>query len=338
MATLSLEVEALGRRESFNKVVNNVKTVIEIVSELENNYNLADILNDFIDEQKIDNDAASAIINSLLIDKYNYAVLSANLRENLDEEELKNIANELTRWQAVDLVCIYFHPELGVKAINPKLTLSWEIVKNLKKYELINIYAGSIKGKLDDELKKLALENCLALLNKEKIKVPSTLLRGNIKVKIRKKKEARPEPVKKKKAGPKAFKAKGVLKAPQKDKAACGAEAQGGQKKMTPFYSIPVTNELFHNGNVEAWKKIIESYTTKYPENEVYIFYEGERIHDINSLFKWGKVKHGSVILIAIAGSNVKDVSKLQRYLRQGASPMFEAFLKFPVNQVLNLF
>ena len=29
---------------------------------------------------------------------------------------------------------------------------------------------------------------------------------------------------------------------------------------MTPLYGVVVTNELFHNGNVEAWKKIIESY------------------------------------------------------------------------------
>ena len=104
------------------------------------------------------------------------------------------------------------------------------------------------------------------------------------------------------------------------------------------MYSIPVTNELFHNGNVEAWKKIIQSYTTKYPGLEVYVFYEGERIHDINTLFKWGKVKHGSAILIAVAGADIRDVAKLQRYLRQGASQMFEAFLKAPGNAVLNLF
>jgi hypothetical protein len=107
---------------------------------------------------------------------------------------------------------------------------------------------------------------------------------------------------------------------------------------MTPFYSIPVTNELFHNGNVEAWKKIIQSYNAKHPNLEVYIYYDGERIHDIHSLFKWGKVKHGSVIMVAIAGEDIQDVAKLQRYLRQGASPMFEAFLRFPVNTVLNLF
>jgi len=107
---------------------------------------------------------------------------------------------------------------------------------------------------------------------------------------------------------------------------------------MTPKYSIPVTNGLFHNGNVEAWKKIIQSYTTRYLGLEVYVFYEGERIHDINTLFKWGKVKHGSTILIAVAGEEIKDVAKLQRYLKQGASPMFEAFLKAPVNTVLSLF
>ena len=107
---------------------------------------------------------------------------------------------------------------------------------------------------------------------------------------------------------------------------------------MTPMYSVNVTNELFHNGNVEAWKKIIESYTTTNPGLEVYIFYDGERIHDINTLFKWGKVKHGSSILFAVAGENIKDVAKLQRYLRQGASPRFEDFLRFPVNTVLNLF
>jgi hypothetical protein len=120
--------------------------------------------------------------------------------------------------------------------------------------------------------------------------------------------------------------------------AVAAVPAAGQKRRMTPMYSIPVTNELFHNGNVEAWKKVIQSYNGKYPGLEVFIFYEGERIHDINTLFKWGKVKHGSMIMIAVAGDEIKDVAKLQRYLKQGASPAFEAFLRFPVNTVLNLF
>jgi hypothetical protein len=111
-----------------------------------------------------------------------------------------------------------------------------------------------------------------------------------------------------------------------------------GPVRMTPMYSVVVANELFHNGNVEAWKRIIASYSAKYPALQVYIYYEGERILDINSLFKWGKVKHGSAIQFAVSGNDIKDVAKLQRYLVQGASHQFEAFLHGPVNSVLKLF
>ena len=107
---------------------------------------------------------------------------------------------------------------------------------------------------------------------------------------------------------------------------------------MTPMYGVPVTNELFHNGNVEAWKRIIESYKAKHAGLEVLVYYDGERITNLNALFKWGKVKHGSMIQFAVAGEDVTDVAKLQRYLRQGASNMFEAFLRGPVNGVLSLF
>jgi hypothetical protein len=114
--------------------------------------------------------------------------------------------------------------------------------------------------------------------------------------------------------------------------------ALNGPVRMTPRYAVVVQNELFHNGNVEAWKRIIASYNAKYPNLKVYIYYDGEPILDINSLFKWGKVKHGSAIEFAVAGNDIKDVAKLQRYLAQGASHQFEAFLHGPVNTVLRLF
>lgn len=109
-------------------------------------------------------------------------------------------------------------------------------------------------------------------------------------------------------------------------------------KKMSPMLSVVVTNELFHNGNVEAWKRIMDSYTTKYPDLQIWIYYEGEKITDINALFKWGKVKHGSCIQFVVVGEEIKDVPKLKRYFTQGASPMFEAFLQGAPGAVLNLF
>jgi hypothetical protein len=116
------------------------------------------------------------------------------------------------------------------------------------------------------------------------------------------------------------------------------SEAAITSKNKTPKYSIQVSNELFHNGNVEAWKKIIESFKTKFDDLDVAIFHEGELINDINTLFKWGKVKHGSLIFFQVIGENIRGVSKLQKYLYEGASPRFEQFLRIGVGKVLNLF
>ncbi len=126
--------------------------------------------------------------------------------------------------------------------------------------------------------------------------------------------------------------------APQRPAAQAAAAAAAGQRRMTPKYSVQVTNELFHNGNVEAWKRIIESYKVTHPDLEVRIFYENELINDINTLFKWGKVKTGGLIFFQASGENIRNVSKLQKYLFEGASPRFEQFLKLGVGKVLKLF
>jgi len=128
-------------------------------------------------------------------------------------------------------------------------------------------------------------------------------------------------------------------KAPAAPARATAAPAGGGGPvRMTPKCSIVVMNECFHNGNVEAWKRIVASYNAAYPDLKVFIYYDNERIMDINSLFKWGKVKHGNIIEFAVAGKDIKDVAKLKRYLEQGASPQFEAFLRGPVNTIMKLF
>ena len=114
--------------------------------------------------------------------------------------------------------------------------------------------------------------------------------------------------------------------------------AAPGRSKMSGLVSVSVTNELFHNGNVEAWKRIIRSYNAKYPNLQVIVYYDGERIVDINTLFKWGKVKHGSCIQFAVSGEDIQDLAKLSRYFRQGASPQFEAFLRGSPDTVMTLF
>jgi hypothetical protein len=234
---------------------------------------------------------------------------------------------------------------------NPKISEELAAFGSLRKRELLVVYAGKGNAPADDNC-KTAAELAVRLFEGAKAKAPPSLLKGSFVTKQMKKKAA-PKPPKAPKA-PKAKKASaGAGRAPAArpviqeaqrvappvvTAAAPPVTAPTGPVKMTPRYAVVVQNELFHNGNVEAWKRIIASYAASYPNLQVYIYYDGERILDINSLFKWGKVKHGSAIEFAVAGNEIKDVAKLQRYLAQGASHLFEAFLRGPVNNVLKLF
>jgi hypothetical protein len=265
------------------------------------------------------------------------------------------LAVEFEKWKGVDLVVSYYHPELGLLVANPKNAEELAGFGGLRKRELLVVYAGKA-GTVDESCQKAA-ELAAALFEGSKVKAPPALLRGNFTVrKLKKSKSADEEAApKKERAAKKQAKAakpargrgRGPKAAPVQEAqrvaapvvtAAAPAAVPKGPVKMTPRYAVVVQNELFHNGNVEAWKRIVASYTAKYPALQVYIYYDGERILDINSLFKWGKVKHGSAIEFAVAGNEIKDVAKLQRYLAQGASHLFEAFLKGPVNTVQKLF
>lgn len=366
MSDTSYEFERFSSREGFNRSLTHFKTVSSLLGEFEHSTNLADVLNQMLSEKELEQTQIGPIVYALLVDKYGYAYRSHNMDDSLSD--FNHIADETKKWNAVDLVITYFHPELGLLVINPKNKGNWQSLNVLKKNEIVTIYAGAFQHTADAKDKKLfdlAVSTIIDYLKGKKSA-------GSTKLKTGKFQYKEPKPAAKAKTSTAAVRtprgrraaaaaptARGrratateapavaasssaagapAAQAPAVAAAATQPAQESGSKRMTPFYSVPVTNELFHNGNVEAWKKIIQSYQTKYPGLEVYIFYDGERIHDIHALFKWGKVKHGSTILFAVAGEQIQDVAKLQRYLRQGASPRFEDFLRFPVNTVLKLF
>ena len=338
MALSKYEFEGLSSRTGFNRSLRHFKLVTEIVDDFESYRNLADILAEMLDEKRLEPTQINPVVNALLVGhpKYTYISRSCNLK--VGRKDFSAVSKEVKRWQAVDILISYHHPDLGLTVINPKNEKHWETVSELRKNELIIIYCGAFNQKANERLFTQAIDKLLQLLEGKKPQIPPALLQG--KFKQRAPRAAAPAAPARQFRVPKPA-------APAQRAAAVPAAAPpppppaappSGKRRMTPMYSIPVTNELFHNGNVEAWKKIIQSYNAKYPGLQVFIFYEGERINDINTLFKWGKVKHGSAIMIAVAGEDIKDLAKLQRYLKQGASPMFEAFLRFPVNTVLALF
>ena len=331
----SINLEVLSTRSGFNSAVRHIKKTMDI-AERAGNGNLGDIVYELDDEQ-LTSDKIGMLLRMLLVDKLGYRTASTNLSETVSD--LSVLAKEFGKWNGVDIVAAYHHPEMGLIIANPKVEEELAGFGELRKRELLVVYAG-YQGKQTCENCQKAADLALKLFEGGKVTAPAALTKGKFSVK----KVAKPGKAEPKEKKPKAVKAKAGTKkaagaAPVAKKAATvQAKTSGGPSRMTPRYAVVVQNELFHNGNVEAWKKIIASYRAKHTELDVFIYYEGERILDINTLFKWGKVKHGSAIEFAVAGNNIQDVAKLQRYLAQGASHMFEAFLRGPVNSVLQLF
>ena len=354
-----MNLEVLATRAGFNSAVRHMNKTIEIAGTLGANVNLGDLLYERGDEN-LSGERGALLLRMLLVDKLGYKSISSNLETVAGD--LPALAKEFEKWNSVDLVAAYYHPDLGLLIANPKIAEELANFGMLRKRELLVIYAGKGGVPADENCLKAA-EFAVSLFRGDRPKIPPELLKGNFTVK--KLNKAEEEEEEKPEKGARAAKAKSARAArsargrgrdqavapaagpaPKEPQArvappvvtAAAPAISKGPVRMTPMYSVIVSNELFHNGNVEAWKRIIASYTAKYPSLQVFIYYEGERILDINTLFKWGKVKHGSSIQFAVSGNDIKDVAKLQRYLVQGASSQYEAFLHGAVNTVLKLF
>jgi hypothetical protein len=297
------QLNVLSSRAGFNTALRHFKSVSSYISDVQEGGNLADLINESIGEKEIDRFQVKSILNALLVDKFGYRYRSHNLENSI--ENAAGVLNAVSKWGNIQLVVSYFHPQAGLSVINPKNKASWDSILPLTKDELIVIYSGGFEDALDAKTLESSIDDFLLLLYGNKVKPKEKYMGRRVE---EEEVEQRIAPV------------------------------QAPKRRMTPRYSVQVTNELFHNGNVEAWKKIVESYRTTYSDLDVLIWYENERINDINALFKWGKVKHGGLIFFSVVGENITDVSKLQRYLFEGASPRFEVFLRGGIGRVLDLF
>ncbi len=367
------EFEGFSTRESFNKSLRHFNLVMEVIKEFESGFNLADVINAFLSNGKMTGSQIAPVLSALLVDKYKYYFSSFNM--SLTVTELSPIADTVAKWTAADLVVSYYHPETGLLVLNPKNAAHWKQLDSLKKYEMVTVYSGGMKDniKLKEKkefspLLKTVADKLSDILQGNKIKAPPVFLTGSFKIKKFSTGAVQESP--KQVAGKRtsSVKKSGVSQSPSVSsgvqlvvssagtmrtasvapqtagqQTGIGAPppvARGGRlNKIGPF-GVVVTNELFHNGNVEAWKRIIFSYSSKYTTYQVQVYYDGEVIHDLNSLFKWGKVKHGTAILVAISGPDqqIQDVSKLRKYLSEGASPRFEQFLHGIPGKDLGLF
>lgn len=356
MKDMTTQFENLADRAGFNASVRHIKSTVGFVDRVAAKENLADLLAEAGEEGLLSKEQFPVVVSMVLGDKYGYKAVASNLRGAA--ADLAAVAREVSSWNGVDLVMVYHHPDLGVLVVNPKNIGRVAAIDRLNRSELMTVWAGRFAKEGDPAVLEAAARAVIELFSGKTVKAKPEFLSGDCG--YRQPKGMAPEkPTPKAKSASKAKAAatteapaakakKGAKAAPAPEAAEAPApehkpavEAERAIKpgtRMTPMYSVPVTNELFHNGNVEAWKRIIASYNAKHPDLQVLVYYDGERITNLNALFKWGKVKHGSTIQFAVAGDNISDVAKLQRYLAQGASRMFEAFLRGPVNSVLALF
>ena len=324
----------LSRKAGFNTALRHFQTVTAFVEEIGEGYNFADVINEQLAEGSLQRYQVRSMLNALLVEKFGYAFRSHNM--DVTVESADKVVTALKKWGRIQFVVAYHHPQAGLVVLNPRDESQWAEALPLAKDELLVVYAGASGSSVDASVLSSAIDDFFKILYGKTVKEKKEYLGP---VKRRPTKRAAEQPA----AKPKVV-AKSATKTDADQGKAAPAEdsviATGpiGSKRITPRYSVLVTNELFHNGNVEAWKKIIQSYRGKYAGLDVLIWYENERINDINALFKWGKVKHGTPIMFSVAGDAIKDVSKLQRYLFEGASPRFEVFLHGSVDRVLDLF
>ena len=330
----------LATKQGFNTSVTHIQNTLSILDACNVKKNIADEIGIMLENKELTNEEIPAFLSVILLDMWGYKAVSKNLRGI--HAAAADIIAETAKWKGVDIVIGYHHPDLGFLVINPKNPASAALFETLKKNELLNIYIGKQDQGIIEESTAAAVSKAFFnLLEGAKASIPPKLLNGPF-VFTAPKAKKQPTKERKRKAtkAPATTKAKATAAAAPAKQAAEPAQMQApsGKVRISQQISVVVTNELFHNGNVEAWKRIIRSYNARYPHTKVIVFYDGEQIVDINTLFKWGKVKHGSSIQFAVAGEEIKDLSKLSKYFAEGASPRFEAFLRGSPSTVLNLF
>ena len=305
----------LSTRNGFNTSVKLFKIINFFINECLKYRNLADLINESINNNDLEKNQIKTILNILLIDKFQYCTKSINLK-SIYNGPLEDLSKTFKKWNILDIVIVYYHPQLGITVINPKKEESWKTIPDeLKKNELVVIYTGFFDKEYDKEKASKACDAIAEVIQGGKIKNDESFKDNSFK--FPKYEPRKPE---------------------KKEQVVAQPQRLATRNKLSGTIGIRVTNEVFHNGNVEAWKKIIESYEVKFPDTKVLVFYDNEQINNLNTLFTWGKVKSGTLIYIRLYGPEFRFLSKLKNYLYQGASHNFEAFLKGTPGNILNLF
>jgi hypothetical protein len=156
------ELNVLSSRAGFNTALRHFKNVTGYVSEIGGGANLADLINESLDDGVIKRFQVKTIINALLVDKLTYIYKSHNIEESI--EAVEHIVDSIAEWGNVQLIIAYFNPQAGQYVINPKNKAHWEGVLPLIRDELAVIYAGSVENELKPDIMHAAIDDFISVL------------------------------------------------------------------------------------------------------------------------------------------------------------------------------
>ncbi len=108
-------LEILSTRSGFNSAVRHIKRTMDIASKT--NANLGDVVYE-LDDEELTSGQTGLLLRMLLVDKLGYKSASTNLSSPVNDVSV--LVKEFAKWNGVDLVAAYFHPEMGLLIANPK--------------------------------------------------------------------------------------------------------------------------------------------------------------------------------------------------------------------------
>ena len=244
-----------SKREYVNLAVHYILSINSIIERCNYKQNIVDVITKSLAKKELEENQVKPILSTILRDKWQYEASSRNLISSIKDVDV--FVEELSKWNGVDIVLGYDPSDLNFLAINPKNPSSKSMLQMLKKNELLTVYIGTQGGKkLSDDVALRAIDVIFALVENLKIKPPKEVLEGKFLSELKKEKTNTIKNTKDKETKIKDSK---IIK--------------NNIATMSQILSVAVSNELFHNGNVEAWKNIIQSYKAKYKTATVFIFF-----------------------------------------------------------------
>ncbi|HUJ76371.1 MAG TPA: hypothetical protein VL359_16030, partial [bacterium] len=150
---------SLSSRQGFNKSLGHFRLVTGIVQQMGEGTNLAEIIDELEKAKDVDKAQIAPILNAIVVDRQSYSTLSFNLARDI--QDFAPLVAELEKWNRLDIIVAYHHPQLGISLINPKLSSHWEGIREFNRDELIVIY---IKA-LDEADRALEADALVAMKN-----------------------------------------------------------------------------------------------------------------------------------------------------------------------------